>query len=431
MTAADAEPPRPSRQPAAARRHGLHRFLGRLHEALDELATNTMWALSPEELAECLVESYAAGSRLASVTLGLVAEADRVDLATYGAAPTMVAWLREHVLLAPVEAKRQVALARALAQHPTTAQALAAGSFPVASAAVIVATLDALPEEVAATRGVEAEEFLAGEAHAHDTAALRRLAQHLDEVLDPDGADARLAEQLARAEEQAARETTFSLRHDEARQVTDGTFRISLTQGLVLQRMLDSLTNPGRPDPIPLNDPATGLRLSAQERRGHAFGELLERYPTKRLPKLGGSDPTVVVLMDLATLLGGLKAAHLDTGQVISAGTARRLAARAGVIPAVLGSEGQVLDLGRRCRFQKPRQRLALLIQQGGTCAVQGCTRTAVGCDGAHLDSWSEGGPTDLINSALICTRHHTLVDHPDYQITRLRPGRIQLHRRC
>ena len=135
--------------------------------------------------------------------------------------------------------------------------------------------------------------------------------------------------------------------------------------------------------------------------------------------------------MDLATLLGGLEAAHLDTGQVISPGTARRLAAQAGVIPAVLGSDSEVLDLGRRVRLHKPKQRLAMLIQQGGTCAVLGCTRSAVGADAHHLQAWSQGGPTDLINAALICPPHHTYADHPDYHVTRLRPGRIQIHRRC
>jgi hypothetical protein len=409
----------------------LHRFLGRLHEVLDDLTTDTAWALTPEELAECLEEAYAAQARIASLALGLVAQADRGDLPTHGAVPTMVAWLREHVRLAPAEARRQVALARALEGRPTTATALAAGAFPVASAAVIVRAVDGLPDELEPAKVAEAEEFLTGEAYAHDTAALRRLAEHLDEVINPEGADARLAEQLARAEEKAARTTFLSLRHDEAGQVTDGVFRVPLVQGLALQRILESLTNPGRPDPIPLDDEATGARLAPEERRGRAFCELLERFPTKKLPKLGGSDPTMVVTMDLATLMGGLQAAHLDTGHAISPGLARRLAARAGVVPVVLGSDSEVLDLGRKCRFQKSRQRLALVVQQGGTCAVQGCTRPAVGSDGAHLIAWSEGGPTDLSNSALICPRHHTLADHPDYKVTRLRPGRIDIHRRC
>jgi hypothetical protein len=345
--------------------------------------------------------------------------------------PGLVAWLRERVRLAPAEGKRQVRLAQGLEQHDLTRQALAAGSFPAASAAVIVQTVDRLPDELDAATATRAEEYLAGEAHAHDTAALRRLADHLDEVINPEGADARLAAQLARAEEQAARERFFTLRHDEQAATTDGVFRIPLEHGLRLQRMLDSLTNPARPDPIPLEDPATAVRLAPEERRGHALCELIDRYPVKKLPRLGGSAPVVVVTMDLTTLLGGLKAAQLDTGQVISPGLARRLAARAGIIPAVLGPEGEVLDLGRRVRLHTRQQRLAMGLQQGGTCAVEGCTRSAVGAEAHHLHPWSEGGPTNTTDGVLLCQPHHTYADHPDYRVTRIRPGRIRIHRRC
>ena len=135
--------------------------------------------------------------------------------------------------------------------------------------------------------------------------------------------------------------------------------------------------------------------------------------------------------MDLTTLVGGLKAAHLDSDYAISASLARRLAAQAGVIPAVLGSGSEVLDMGRKVRFHTKKQRLAMLVQQRGTCAVDTCTRLAFGADGAHLQAWAEGAPTDLAHGALLCQRHHTLADHPDYTVTRLRPGRIQIHRRC
>ena len=128
-------------------------------------------------------------------------------------------------------------------------------------------------------------------------------------------------------------------------------------------------------DQPPPSSPATP-KLTPEERRGHALVELIDRFPLKKLPRLGGSAPAVVVTMDLETLVGGLRAAHLDTGQVISPGAARRLAAQAGVIPAVLGSDGEVLDLGSRHRFQQRQQRLALVVQQRGTCAVRGCTRS-------------------------------------------------------
>src|SRR5690349_9090310 len=171
MTAADAEPPR---RPAATRRHVMHRFLGRLHEVFEEVSTDTAWALTPEELAECLCEAYAAQGRLAALTLGLVAQADRSGLPAYDGEVSLVAWLRDRVRLAPAEAKRQIRLASRLEHHDVTRRALGSGAFPVASAAVIMQALDALPADVDPTVIEEAEAYLAGEAHAHDSQALRR-----------------------------------------------------------------------------------------------------------------------------------------------------------------------------------------------------------------------------------------------------------------
>ena len=63
--------------------------------------------------------------------------------------------------------------------------------------------------------------------------------------------------------------------------------------------------------------------------------------------------------MPLDTLMGGLKAAHLDTGEPICPGTPGAWPADAGIIPAVLGGKSQVLDLGRKNRFGSEAQRIA------------------------------------------------------------------------
>ncbi|MDH2415071.1 HNH endonuclease signature motif containing protein [Nocardioides sp. CER19] len=421
----------PSPTPASDRRHEVHRFLGRLHERLDGVDAGRTWSLAPTELAECVAEAFAAQARIAALTLALVAQADQSDLASHDGVVDLMAWLRDRVLLAPADARRQITLARSLAEHPVTSAALAAGAFPVASAATIVAALDALPRDLDPAVREQAEEYLTGEAHAHDTRALRRLADHLDEVIDPSGAEARLAAQLARAEAAADRRTFVHLWHDELTATTTGTIRLPLLHGVKLQRMLESLLNPDRPDPIPTDDPTTGVRLSAEERRGHALAELIDRVPASGLPTMGGCDPSVVVTMDLTTLVGGLRAAQLATGHAVSPGLARRLAARSGVIPAVLGTDSEILDLGRKARFFSKKQRLAMVVQQGGTCAVDGCVRPAVWGEAHHLDQWQSGGSTDLADGVLICRRHHTFADHPDYRVARLRPGRIQVHRRC
>ena len=122
-----------------------------------------------------------------------------------------------------------------------------------------------------------------------------------------------------------------------------GRFTLDSLTGAMLKKALFAFAAPRhRASHGPL-----GERLPTPERLGQAFTELIQRYPAKKLPKAGGLNATVVVLMPLETLMGGLKAAHLDTGETISPGQARRLACEAGIIPAVLGGNSQVLDLGR------------------------------------------------------------------------------------
>ena len=74
-------------------------------------------------------------------------------------------------------------------------------------------------------------------------------------------------------------------------------------------------------------------------RLGQAFCSLLEHLDPARMPKHGGTATSVVVTMDFETLKSALGTATTDTGLVISASEARRLACTGHVIPAVLGGE--------------------------------------------------------------------------------------------
>ena len=159
---------------------------------------------------------------------------------------------------------------------------------------------------------------------------------------------------------------------------------------------------------------------------GDAFSAYVERFPTKRL-RHGGVDATVVVTVELETLLRGIGVAGLDTGGHLSAAQARQLACQAGIIPAVMGGRSQVLDLGKRRYFNRA-QRIALGLRDGG-CTVDSCDRPAAWCHAHHDVPWSRSGPTSLDNGRLLCSRHHTLVHHPDYRVTAIGDGRISLTR--
>ena len=122
----------------------------------------------------------------------------------------------------------------------------------------------------------------------------------------------------------------------------------------------------------PRHDPATGVRLPADRHRGLAFCALLERLDPRRLPDHGGLATTMMVTIPLETLTTGLGTAQLGTGETITAGDARRLACTAGLVPAVLGTRSEVLDLGRTARLFTPAQRKALALRHPH-CRAEDC----------------------------------------------------------
>ncbi len=132
-------------------------------------------------------------------------------------------------------------------------------------------------------------------------------------------------------EETEARKTCFLKTWSDGHGSTYGRFKIPDLTGTILTTALEAYANPNRPDPIPRTD------VTPPQVYGQAFCELLEHLPADRLPQTGGINATVLVTMTLDTLLGGLQAANiLGTDTLLSPGQARRLAAAAGIIPAVL-----------------------------------------------------------------------------------------------
>lgn len=164
----------------------------------------------------------------------------------------------------------------------------------------------------------------------------------------------------------------------------------------------------------------------APTRRADALLELIGRAVAAPEGVTRTPRTQLVVTMTLEALLAAIRDAGVggvdverradgtatgvaDNGQVLSAGTIRRLACEATIIPAVLGAGSAVLDLGFVERYFTPAQRRALIIRDKG-CTYPGCTIPAQWCEAHHVTHWCHGGPTDVSNGALLCGRHHTIV---------------------
>lgn len=124
----------------------------------------------------------------------------------------------------------------------------------------------------------------------------------------------------------------------------------------------------------------------------------------------GGMHVKIGVLIGYQSLLGQLDDAGITAhGRPISAANIRRMACNADLLPAVLGANGELLDLGRESRGFNKAQRRALALRDRG-CTVPGCHRSAATSEAHHVTSWLEGGETSIQNGALLCQYHHTMV---------------------
>ncbi|NKG20047.1 HNH endonuclease signature motif containing protein [Paeniglutamicibacter terrestris] len=186
------------------------------------------------------------------------------------------------------------------------------------------------------------------------------------------------------------------------------------------------------PDQVPLSSWVDGVPTSNGTDNTNytntSAGEMLGLVDTRTTPQLlldgiiasingsltgtalsesGGLPVRVGVLIDYQSLLGQCETAGITGhGRVISAANIRRLACDAGILPAVLGSKGEILDLGREVRGFSPAQRKALAIRDRG-CCIPGCHRPASTTEAHHVKSWLDGGVTSVDNGALTCGYHH------------------------
>ncbi len=101
------------------------------------------------------------------------------------------------------------------------------------------------------------------------------------------------------------------------------------------------------------------------------------------LPDQHGAKPRLTVTVTLDQLREGLGAVSLDTGDQLSATAVRRLACDAEVIPAVLGTLGEVLDVGRSQRLVTAAIWKALTLRDRH-CRFPGCRRMPLACDAHH-----------------------------------------------
>jgi hypothetical protein len=398
-----------------------------VHEALDTVEVAT---LTPAEYAEVVGEWERAIRRMEATKLALVAAADRTSVAADAGCASTSAWLAKQTRAGGASAARTVRLATAVEEKlPGTAAALADGDVSAEHAGVIAQAVSRLPARLRDDQVAEVERSLVRKARRLDPVQLRRIARRALAAVERDQAvvDAHEDGQFRDEEAIAYARTRLTL-HDNHDGTTTGHFTVPTLAASILRKVLDAMTAPRRGRLGQGRDQVGGPRVDRDwaHERGIAFGQLLEHLPTDRLH--GKVAATVVVTLDLDTLRDRLKVARIDTGDLLSAAGARRLACQAGLIPAVLGGKSLPLDLGRQQRLYSEHQRVAGAVRHS-TCVADGCEVPYAWSELHHRRPWSRGGRTDLDDLFPLCGFHHRRIHDPDYQ-HRHGPAGVTFHRR-
>ncbi|MEU0089561.1 DUF222 domain-containing protein [Kribbella sp. NPDC006257] len=283
-----------------------------------------------------------------------------------------------------------------------------AGVLPVLlhvdQARVIVEALERIPAR--AMVPVEdlrvAEEELVKAGRHLSPGDLRKLGSQVRDRLDTDGSEP--------AEDKARQREALKMTNAEGGVKFNGFLaaeNAELFTGAILAGSKPHKTVDGGSDP-----------RSREKRQADALtGVLHAAAATGDLPANGGVKPHITVTMDLDDLINAGKHAtgDLTYGTGLSASAVRMLACDAGIIPMVLGSDSQPLDVGREERFVTGPIRTALVHRDKG-CVV--CGAPPIFCDAHHLIHWIDGGPTSLSNLVLLCRVHHIAVHQGHWTVT-------------
>ncbi len=421
-----------------------------------ELNQRALFGLTDDDVSGSLATLTAIAGVLDGLRAALIREAESRSVpAKLGFTSTKV-WLRETQRMMPGTARQLVELGDLIAACPAVAGALAVGSVSADQARVVGRSVVALAADgIDAAVVAAAETLLVGQAKIFGPVALATMGERILTHVAPDLADEALRRKIDAAENRARidRGLTFAVERDLQRTRVTGFLTAegaaivaaalepfakprSAEAGVrdhrsIAQRRADALIEvcrvaprlPGAVDDSGRHEPSRPTGTDIAELSGSDVDDIdvsetgdLPRASDTRPIAATATRPRLTVTVDYDVLARELSCGLLDTGQMLSPESVRRLACDAGIIPAVLGTSGQVLDLGRTARVWTGPARQAVIVRDRG-CVFPGCDRPPAWCDIHHCTYFSNGGRTDRDNAALVCGFHHELIHHAGWQV--------------
>jgi hypothetical protein len=373
------------------------------------------WQADDAELRTALTDMQTTMRRNYHAMLGMVREAESRGLAGVSGYPNLPALLADMLRIPRAQATHYLEHAKLVIPAasvtgmetepplPRTGQALAAGVIGADHLTAIATTMAALPDWADTPIREDVEATLVHTAHSTDAKTITKLGRMILARLDQDGPEPRDADLTQQPNELRTHTTR------------DGRMRFTGNIDAEAAALFTELLGP-LAKPRPANSNGRDPR-SAPERLGDAFVDILRLAAgNDDVPSQGGEKPTVVVTVPLEVLEKELGHAMLDGGTFLSAAHARMMACDCRVVPVVLGSNSEPLDIGRAERNVPLGMRRALVHRDRG-CAFPNCDRPPKWCHSHHIQPWAAGGPTALRNLVLVCGFHHRLLHFSEWEV--------------
>ncbi|MEV3902492.1 DUF222 domain-containing protein [Mycobacterium sp. NPDC050551] len=311
------------------------------------------------------------------------------------------------------------------AQWDNTSAALTKGLIDPAHVEVIRKFFTKLPPWVDQAARADAERDLARWAQGMCPEDLQKLADHLVEVIDPDGAEPDHDTQ------QAKRNLKMG------KQRRDGMTPVRGELDPETAALLDVvLAREGAPGHNLPEDPGAGEVAErdftgnsdprTREQRHHDALKTALRHAAAAGGQINGLPATIVATTTVADLESGAGYAHTAGGTKLPVRDLIRLAGRSRHYLAVFDDHTEeILYLGRARRCATTAQRLALFARDRG-CTRPGCTAPAYRTQVHHAArDWADGGRTDIDELALACQPDNILIEQTQWT-TRRRNGRTE-----
>jgi hypothetical protein len=415
-----------------------------LSAAIDALRQASFAQLSDSAMCESVAELRQQIDQLEALFTERVAVVHERGAALAEGFVTTGSFLRHTCRLSSGSARRRVDVGLQLQGRPAVAAVFAQGAISYPHASLIMKTLTAMPDALAA----DAEPVMIEAARMLDTTRLAEVARRLRHIVDPDG-------QGGIDERHHEQQWLEISRTFDDMFVLNGL--LDAESGAALKTALEAVMGP----------PAADDMRTAAQRRAEALTEIVHHaLDSGELPETGGDRPHLLVVAEIGALRreAGAPPAELQYAGPIGTESARRIACDASVTrivvadrwssvqpfdPSVLSAPvprqqlrgkvpkllidalppqlrwpSQPLDVGRSSRLATAAIRRALLVRDRG-CVMPGCDCPPGRLEAHHIVHWIDGGPTSLANMVLLCPRHHRFVHEKGWSITRWPDGSV------